>query len=386
MKHSRICGVARCRRLVATVLLGALASCAAERQPTPVPVFFPAAPELPRVQFLTSFSGLRDLEKQSAFDRFVLGEKPDLKVNKPYGVAIHDGKVYVCDTNSTVLVFDFERETFTPLEGAVGPGALRQPTNISIDRDGTKYVADPVRGQIVVYGPDDKYVTAFGVPQEWRPVDVVALESRLYVADPAKHVVHVLDRKTGQRLKTIGDKGDASERLQGPTNLAFDSDGYLYVTDYSRFQVLKYDRDGHFKAALGRPGADFGQFARPKGLAIDREGRVFVVDASFNNVQIFNPEGRLLLFFGKGGEEPGDLTLPAKVTIDYDNLAYFEKYLQPGFRAEYLILVTSQFGERRINVFAYGREEGKSYPSDAEALERLEERKKKEAGAKPAQP
>ncbi|MFN7953262.1 MAG: 6-bladed beta-propeller [bacterium] len=361
------------------LLVALVTSCAKQVEPPAVPVFFPPAPELPRIQFLVSLNGRKDVEEQSAFDRFVLGEKPDLKVDKPYGVAIHDGKIYVCDTNSTVFVFDLDGRSFGPLEGAIGPGRLRQPTNISIDSDGTKYVADPVRGQVVVFDADDQYVDAFGTPGSWRPVDVVQLEGRLYVADGTKRLVVVLDAKTGQVLKTIGDKGDPSERLDRPTNLAFDADGYLYVTDFGRFQVLKYDRDGHYKAAFGGIGADFGHFARPKGIALDRAGRLYAVDASFNNVQIFNPEGRLLLFFGESGEGPGGLLLPAKVAIDYDNLSYFEGYLAPDFRAEYLILATSQFGERRVNVFAYGHATGKSYPSDADALKQIEERKKKES-------
>lgn len=367
------------RRIACVFCLSLVAACAPEMQAPKVPVFFPPAPELPRIQYLTSFSGLHDIEHQSAFDRFVVGEKPDLQVDKPYGLAIHDGKIYVCDTNSTVFVFDLKDETFAQLAGAVGPGRLRQPTNISVTADGTKYVADPVRGQVVVFGPDDQYVGAFGVPGTWRPVDVARYEERLYVVDAQKRAVLALDPKTGALLKTIGDKGGPTEILDRPTNLAFDTEGYLYVTDFSRFQVLKYDRDGHFKARFGDLGADYGHFARPKGLAVDKEGRLYAVDASFNNVQIFNRDGRLLLFFGGSGEENGNLTLPAKVALDYDNLSYFEKYLEPGFQPEYLILVTSQFGDRRVNVFAYGRQQGKSYPSDADALEALEERKKKNA-------
>src|ERR1043165_6774264 len=86
-----------------------------------IPVFFPPAPELPRIQYLTHFSGLRDIETQSAFDRFVVGEKQNLKLDKPYGVAIHDGKIYVCDTNATIAVFDIKARSFRTLKGAVGP-------------------------------------------------------------------------------------------------------------------------------------------------------------------------------------------------------------------------------------------------------------------------
>ncbi|MBK7975448.1 MAG: hypothetical protein IPK07_19915 [Deltaproteobacteria bacterium] len=37
-----------------------------------------------------------------------------------------------------------------------------------------------------------------------------------------------------------------------------------------------------------------------------------------------------------------------------------------------------------MNVFAYGRQQGKSYPSDADALKALEERKKNASQQAPA--
>ena len=345
---------------------------------TGAPLFFPPPPELPRVQYLTSFSGLKDVEKQTAFNRFVVGEKQDVKLDKPYGVGIYDGKIYVCDTNATVVVFDLKRKVFENLAGATGLGKLVQPTNISIEADGTKYVADPVRGQIVVFDRDDRYAKAYGEPGSWRPVDAVAFEDRVYVADAANHVVKVFDKTTGESIKTIGDKGEPGERLDRPQNLAFDGDGNLYVTDFGRFQVVKFDRDGHFKAAVGKPGDGPGHFARPKGIAIDRKGQLFTVDASYNNVQVFSKDGRILLFFGEGGEKAGDFLLPAKVAIDYDNLEYFRDYVDARFQVEYLVLVTSQFGPHAVSVLAYGSEKGRKYPTDEELLRELEERQRQE--------
>ncbi|MBI4517246.1 MAG: hypothetical protein HY699_15680 [Deltaproteobacteria bacterium] len=364
--------------IVGVALACLVAACATPVRQTQQPVFFPPPPAPPRLQYLTSFSGLKDIDEQSAFNRFVVGEQQDVKVDKPYGVAVHDGKIYVCDTNASVAVFDLKRKTFEPLKGAVGPGKLSQPVNISVAQDGTKYVADPARGQIVAFDSNDEYLRAYGMPGAWRPVDAVPFEDRLYVADVANGLVKVFDQQSGAMVKTIGDKGDPVERLDRPTNLAFDRDGYLYVTDVGRFQVVKFDRDGHFKTTIGKAGDNLGHFARPKGIAVDREGHLYAVDASFNNVQIFNPEGRLLMFFGEGGDKPGDLLLPAKVTIDYDNLQYFQQYAQPGFEMEYLVLVTSQFGERRVNVLAYGREKGKPYPTEAELLEQIAERRRQE--------
>jgi DNA-binding beta-propeller fold protein YncE len=364
------------------IILGFLGCASTPKKKEPV-IFFPPAPELPRLQYLTSFSGLKDVEKQSSFNKFVVGEKQNLKLDKPYGVGIYDGKIYVCDTNQTVIVLDLRKKTYGPLaESLKGAGKLLQPVNISIDQDGTKYVADPVRGQVVVYDKDDAYVKAYGIPGQWRPVDAIPFEDRLYVADISTGLIKVFDKSSGEMVKTIGDKGEPSQRLDRPTNLAFDSQGYLYVTDIGRFQVVKFDRDGHFKSTIGKAGDNWGHFARPKGIAIDKSGLVYVVDSAFNNVQVFNNSGRLLLFFGEGGTDPGQFTLPAQVVIDYNNIQYFQKYIQPDFKVDYLVFVTSQLGDRSISVLAYGREKGKRYPSDQELQKQIEEEKKKNQGQK----
>jgi DNA-binding beta-propeller fold protein YncE len=363
------------------LLLGLLllaASCAPKAAPKTTPVFFPAAPAPPRIQYLTSLSGLSDIETQSAFNKFVAGEKPNLRLDKPYGIAVHGGKIYVCDTNATVFVFDLKAKTFGPLKGAVGQGKLEQPINVFADESGVKYVSDPVRGQVVAFDVQDDYLRAYGTPGDWRPVDAATFGDRLYAVDTQNHVIRIFDKQSGEPLKTFGDRGEPGERLERPTNVAFDAQGFLYVTDAGRFQVLKFDRDGHYQSAIGKPGDNLGHFARPKGTAVDREGRLYAVDAAFNNVQVFNKDGRLLMFFGEAGDAAGNLLLPAKVTIDYDDVGYFQRYVEPGFQVEYLVFVTSQFGPRLVNVLAYGKKRGDAYLSDDDLLKQIDERREKE--------
>jgi hypothetical protein len=52
------------------------------------------------------------------------------------------------------------------------------------------------------------------------------------------------------------------------------------------------------------------------------------------------------------------------VTIDYANVDVFKKYADPRFKIEYLILVASQFGPNKVDVFGFGRMSGIEYPRD----------------------
>ncbi len=363
-----------------------LSGCASTPEVLPVQiqgVFYPSPPDLPRIQYLRSFTSSRDIEtSMSKFDKFVTGQEGRItRLDKPYGLAIHDGKIYVCDTNFSIMVFDLKNRKFHILEGAKGLGKSIQPMNISIDGEGTKYVADPVRGQVLVYDSKDFFVKAFGSQIEWTPIDVEAFDDRLYVIDKNSGEIWILDKDSGELVDRIGKTSeDALERLYKPTNLAFSPDGELFISDAGRFQVVRYDRDGHFLGTIGILGTSPGRFTRPKGLATDREGRIYAVDASFDNVQIFNPEGRLLMAFGGPGNSAGDLNLPAAVVVDYDNIQYFSEYIDPNFEAEAIIIVTSQFGARLVNVYALGKQKGADYPFDEELLQELEERKKELKG------
>jgi hypothetical protein len=94
-------------------------------------------------------------------------------------------------------------------------------------------------------------------------------------------------------------------------------------------------------------------------------------------VQIFGSDAQLLLFFGKGGTAPGDLYLPAKVAIDYDSVKYFQKFADPDFEIEYVIAVTSQFEKKLVSIYGFGKQKGKTYPSDEVLRKELREKLQK---------
>ena len=320
-------------------------------------LFYPALPDPPRVQFLTKLSSPLDLGgKSGGFRDFLFGgedAEADL-VGKPYGLAVFDKAIYVVDTRSFGYgVFDLESGRAHTVRPSA-PGTLQKPINIAIDEDGTRYVTDTGRNQVLVYDSKDRFLRAMGKSGDFTPVDVLIVGDRLYITDIMHHQVHALDKRTGEVLLTFAKSGSDEGELFHPTNLAMGPDGSIFVADTTNFRIQRYSADGELMGHIGEIGLSAGQFARPKGIAVSRDEHVYVVDAAFQNVQILDMDGTPLMFFAEGGMTPGSLHLPTVVKLDYDHVDYFRKYAHPEFDIEYLIFVVSQFGPNKVSVYGFG--------------------------------
>ena len=321
-------------------------------------LFFPAPPAAPRVQYVTFFSGADELRpKQGAFAQFVLGEESpaDRTIQKPYGVAAREGVIYVCDTKGLCLVrLDVKQQTFSVI-GASGPGKLRKPLNIVIDPLGYKFVVDSERKQVVVFSPEEVYVTAFSLPEPCHPVDLALHENELFVLDNDETCqIVVLDRESGALLRTIGGPGGEPGKFKIPNSLAVSADGFIYVSDTHNWRIQKLKLDGTPVWAKGEPGYRLGQFGRPRGLRVGPDGIVYVVDGATEIVQMFDPEGQVLMRFGGAGDVPGALGLPSTLYIDQTSIPFFQTYFHEKFNVDYLLFVASQYGHRLVSVYAFG--------------------------------
>jgi DNA-binding beta-propeller fold protein YncE len=330
------------------------------------PVFFPKPPDKARLQFLKSFSGPEDIgvEGPSAWESFIVGETKNIEtILKPYGLAVFQGKLYVCDVGKRkVAVLDIENHTFSYL---TQDRRLMDPRNIYIESDGTKYVADPTVGALFVFDKNNNLSAILGRELNIRPEDVVVRGQHCYVADSNSNQVVVLDKTTGIEVNRFGQQGeleDAHASLSDLpagyflliSDLTTDRQGNIYVTDKAAARITEFDKSGVFKRTIGSWGLGIHQFIRPKGIAIDKEDRIWVVDTAPEVVKIYNPEGMLLLFFGLPGNKPGMMNMPAKVVVDYDHVELFQKYAVKGAKIEFLVFVTNQYGPRFVAVYGFG--------------------------------
>jgi DNA-binding beta-propeller fold protein YncE len=333
------------------------AGCATKpKGPSAGPVFFPPAPDDPRIQFLTAFNSERALGSQGKFSEFVVGkERVHRPIWKPYGLATTKGFIYVCDTQpANVGVVDLKRRRLRYFKPE-GNAALQLPINIAVDQDGTRYITDTKRQQVLIFDAKDQLVATLGQRGDMKPCGVAVTADRLYVTDMTNHCVRVYDKTTRQQLLQVPrDPAEEKGKLFQPTNVAVDGAGRIYVADTAGFAVKIFDARGDHVRTVGDLGLNPGTFALPKGIDVDREGRLYVVDAATAVTQLFDAEGRLLMFFGEPKSSgPAALYLPAGLRLDYENTEYFQKFVAPGYRLEYLILVTNQAGPNKVAVYGF---------------------------------
>jgi len=331
------------------------------------PVFFPPPPETPRLQFLKSFSRPEDFGTvtTSAFEKFVVGEPEKTEgIRAPYGLAIHEGKIYVCDVGKGMVeVIDPRNGTFDYL---TTDRRLMNPVNIYIDEDGTKYIADPKAGMVFVFDRNNNIRSMLGKELNINPIDVVVRGSLCYVTDYTSGRIVIMDKTTGREITRLGKKSEAGQGRAEPltalangefsliSDLALDRQGNIYVTDKAGARITRFDRSGAFQLTIGRLGDNIDEFIRPKGIAIDNNDRIWVVDAGTEVAKIYNQQAQLLLFFGLPGNEPGMMNMPTSIVLDYDNVELFKQYAVEGADIEFLVLISNQYGPNKVSVYGFG--------------------------------
>lgn len=344
------------------------------------PRFYPGPPDKPRLQFLTSISKESDLgirRQYSGLERLIAGGEDRTNnelIGKPYGLALYEGKLYVCDVQKRVVkVLDLMKNTSTFL---TKEQRMVNPVNIFIEK-GRKFIADPTGGTVFVFGRDNALEAILGGGLKLKPIDVAVRANRCYVTDMGSNQVVVLDIISGKEIMRIGKPGDGDGQFGLIGDIAMDAQENLYVTDKALARVNKFDRDGKFLKTFGKVGDSIHDFVRPKGIDVDKEDRIWVVDAASEVVKVYDSEGRLLLFFGFPGRELGSTNLPASVILDYDNVALFQKHFAEGAQIEFLVLVSNQYGSK-INIYGFG-----SFPLQEEAIQKTATKLKQELESEP---
>jgi len=166
---------------------------------------------------------------------------------------------------------------------------------VAVDSQDRVYVYSRSEHPMVVFDRDGNFLASWGE-------DILKDAHGIYI--DAEDYIYCVEREThclrkfttdGQLLMTVGTpdrEGAEGEPFRLPTDVAFDSQGFMYITDgYGNARVHKYTPDGELIKSWGEPGAGPGQFDLVHCVRIDKEDRLWVLDRNNNRIQFFDTEG-----------------------------------------------------------------------------------------------
>ena len=145
----------------------------------------------------------------------------------------------------------------------------------------------------------------------------VALDAdgNLYIADAGNNRVRRIDLSAGTIATVAGESDDGEEspahaQIAAPRGVALDTAGNLYIADTGNHQIRLLAADGTTMAVAGAAGLGDGEPATgarlfvPRWIAIDTDGTLYVTDTGHNRVRKIDTDGIITTFAGTG--EQGD--------------------------------------------------------------------------------
>lgn len=157
----------------------------------------------------------------------------------------------------------------------------------------------------------------------------------VYVSDYKKHEVRRYDKGGDRRGIVVAgghDCGSNLNQFNWPSYLFIDAQLNLYVSDWNNHRVMKWLRgasEGILVAGGNGHGNDQTQLSNPKGVWADENGNVYVVDSDNNRVMLWTNranEGMVIVGGNGEGNKPSQLNSPRGLFFDHSANLYVADY------------------------------------------------------------
>lgn len=256
----------------------------------------------------------------------------------PWGVAVdQNGVLYIADTPRHIIIKRLPNGTIQPVAGlpgqrgnADGPDASARfdtPSGVALDASGNLFVADWGNDRIRMVTPD-------------RVVTTVAGSSR-----------GVLDTRW------------TKSRFNGPSGLALDAQGNLWIADEYNNRLRRLGADGWVTTVAGSGTfasldgvGSAAAFTHPHGPALDTGGNLFIVDMDESKIRRITSSGSVTTVAGRGnvhstndgiGKLAG-FAAPRGVAVDSRGQVFVTDYANHTIRKGMLFAITAAPSDQTV--------------------------------------
>jgi sugar lactone lactonase YvrE len=270
------------------------------------------------------------------------GQGSAARFNHPSAVALDGaGNIYVIDTSNQTVRKVSAGGNVSTLAGTPGVGGRADgagaaasffyPGGIAATGSGTVYVADTGNHALRVVTPSGAVATlagsaglagstdGTGSAALFNYPDGVAVDSsgNLYIADHGNDTIRKLTAggvattvAGAAGLSGSADGGGGAARFNGPTGVAVDPSGNLYVADAGNSTIRKITAAGAVSTLAGLAGVAgnsdgagaAARFNAPQGIAVDSAGNVYVADTNNSTIRKVTAAGTVTTLAGVAGQ------------------------------------------------------------------------------------
>ncbi len=211
------------------------------------------------------------------------------------------------DSSGTLWVANLGNNTVTAYNNLTTPGGrlvktvsnsqIQRPLGLAVDDYGDVFVANNSANDIIALNIADHLIESPTVDNsgfEFTAPGALAIQGQnLYAGfGSTSSEDAVISYNLGEFLT-----GDPAEITvfndnvnTGPTGIAFDSAGNVYISEYYSGSWVKYAPAGGAPMLVVHSGVE-----QPEGIAVDQRGNIYVSNSSQNDITVYSPSGRLFL-------------------------------------------------------------------------------------------